>query len=192
MPIFEPMFRALNDAGARYVIVGGLAVVLHGHRRLTADLDLVIDLTPVEAAKTISALEGLGLRPQLPVKAADLAHASIRERWVRERGMLVFTLRDASGYRAVDLLTDTPIPFTDLWQRAVDVVLEDTMVRIVWPVGPRTGPTSKPWNPFSRSEAGREMVRCVHWMAWQIVRPMTGEISPMRERGGTSCASTSG
>ena len=130
MPIFEPMFRALNDAGARYVIVGGLAVVLHGHRRLTADLDLVIDLTPVEAAKTISALEGLGLRPQLPVKASDLAEASIRDRWVRERGMLVFTLRDASGYRAVDLLTDTPIPFPDLWQRAVEVVLEDTTVRI--------------------------------------------------------------
>ena len=155
-------------------------------------MDLVIDLTPLEAAKTISALEDLGLRPQLPVKAADLAHASIRERCVRERGMLVFTLRDASGYRAVDLLTDTPIPFADLWQRAVDVVLEDTTVRIGWPVGPRTGTTSKPWNPFSRSEAGRETVRCVHWMAWQIVRPMTGEISPMRERGGTSCASTSG
>ena len=130
MPIFEPMFRELNDAGARYVIVGGLAVVLHGHRRLTADLDLVIDLTPVEVQKTVAALEGLGLRPQLPVHAADLARASVRERWVRERGMLVFTLRDATGYRAVDLLTASPIPFAELWERAVEVVLEDTTVHV--------------------------------------------------------------
>ena len=40
---FEPVFRALNDAGVRYVIVGGFATVLHGHPRLTADIDLVLD-----------------------------------------------------------------------------------------------------------------------------------------------------
>jgi predicted nucleotidyltransferase len=42
--VFEPLFKALNDAGIRYVVVGGLAVVLHGHARLTADVDLVVDL----------------------------------------------------------------------------------------------------------------------------------------------------
>ena len=44
MPIFEPVFLALNEAGVRYVIVGGLAVVLHGYPRFTADLDIVLDL----------------------------------------------------------------------------------------------------------------------------------------------------
>ena len=37
MAVFEPIFQALNDAGARYVVVGGLAVVLQGHARLTVD-----------------------------------------------------------------------------------------------------------------------------------------------------------
>jgi len=44
MAVLEPLFLALNDAGIRCAVVDGEAVVLHGHARLTADLDLVIDL----------------------------------------------------------------------------------------------------------------------------------------------------
>lgn len=43
MPLFEPLFAALEEGDVRYVVVGGLATVLHGHARLTADVDLVID-----------------------------------------------------------------------------------------------------------------------------------------------------
>jgi hypothetical protein len=39
---FEQIFEALGQAGVRYVVVGGVAVVLHGHPRLTADRDLVV------------------------------------------------------------------------------------------------------------------------------------------------------
>lgn len=42
---FEPerLVAALNEAGVRYVIVGGLAVGAHGVIRATQDLDLVAD-----------------------------------------------------------------------------------------------------------------------------------------------------
>jgi Nucleotidyl transferase AbiEii toxin, Type IV TA system len=39
--------RALNRAGARYVLIGGFAVILHGFVRATKDIDLLID--PSEA-----------------------------------------------------------------------------------------------------------------------------------------------
>jgi hypothetical protein len=42
MSIYEPILARLHGQGARYVVVGGLAVVLHGHARLTVDLDLDI------------------------------------------------------------------------------------------------------------------------------------------------------
>jgi uncharacterized protein (DUF1330 family) len=38
----ESVLSALNAAGVRYLVVGGVAVVLHGHLRTTAALDLVI------------------------------------------------------------------------------------------------------------------------------------------------------
>ena len=35
----ETVLTALNAAHVRYLIAGGVAVVLHGHLRATADLD---------------------------------------------------------------------------------------------------------------------------------------------------------
>ncbi|OGR91725.1 MAG: hypothetical protein A2V88_09150 [Elusimicrobia bacterium RBG_16_66_12] len=51
MALFEPIFDALNRAGVRYVVVGGLATVLHGYARLTVGIDLIVDLAPDEARK---------------------------------------------------------------------------------------------------------------------------------------------
>lgn len=130
MAIFEPMFRALHDAGARYVVVGGVAVVLHGHVRLTTDLDLIIDLEPAEARKIVDVLVGLGLRPRAPVNPLDFADREIREGWVREKGMRVFTMVDVTGRREVDIFTETPIPFEELWSRSVEIELTSTKVRV--------------------------------------------------------------
>ena len=45
-------------------MVGGLATVLHGYARFTADADLVVDLAPTPAKHIIDALTGLGFVPR--------------------------------------------------------------------------------------------------------------------------------
>jgi hypothetical protein len=35
--------RALNECGARYLIIGGFAVIHHGYVRATEDIDLLLD-----------------------------------------------------------------------------------------------------------------------------------------------------
>jgi hypothetical protein len=89
--LFEPLFEALNQAGVRYVVVGGLATVLHGFARLTADVDLSVDLDPAEALKAIDTLLGLGLQPRVPVEARRFADPEVRRAWIEEEGMQVFT-----------------------------------------------------------------------------------------------------
>ena len=131
MPLFEPLFRALNATGARYVVVGGLATVLHGYARLTADVDLVVDLAPEPAGRLVDALVGLGLVPRAPVDAAGFADPEIRERWVRDKGMQVFSFVDrANPMRAVDLFVQYPIDFESLWSRAQVMTLESTTVPV--------------------------------------------------------------
>ena len=131
MAVYEPLFRALNDAGIRYIVVGGLAVVLHGHARLTVDVDLVIDLDEEQAKRTIDALVKLGLQPRVPVNPTDFANRSVREAWIRDRGMQVFSMFDPSNpMRVVDLFVDHPLPFEDLWARSAKFDLEDTTVRV--------------------------------------------------------------
>jgi hypothetical protein len=131
MALFEPLFKALNDAGARYVVVGGLAVVLHGHARLTVDVDLVVDLDEGQALRAIDALVRLGLRPRVPVNPRDFADRSVREEWIRDRGMQVFSMFDPSNpMRVVGLFVNHPVPFEELWSRSQEFELQDTIVRV--------------------------------------------------------------
>ena len=96
MSLFEPIFEALNRAQVRYVVVGGFATVLHGHARLTADIDLVIDLSPEEVRKALDILTGLGFRPRAPVAALAFADPATRYQWIHEKGMRVFSMWFAS------------------------------------------------------------------------------------------------
>jgi hypothetical protein len=75
MSLFEPIFAALENGAIRYVVVGGMATVLHGYARLTADVDIIVDQQPDEALKAIRALTALGFVPRAPVSAEDYANA---------------------------------------------------------------------------------------------------------------------
>lgn len=119
MSLFEPVFAGLNRHAVRYVVVGGVAVVLHGHPRLTGDLDLAIDLSPPAATAAVETFSELGLQPRLPVDAHEFADPTIRQRWVQERNLEVFSFHDpANPLLEVDLFARDPLPFEELWQRA--------------------------------------------------------------------------
>lgn len=126
----ESLFRDLNDRGGRYIVVGGLAVVLHGHLRATGDIDLVVDLARDQVDRTLAALQGAGFRPYVPVAATDFADPAKRTAWVREKGMMVFSLCPQSGVPIVDLFLESPMPFEELWGRSVVVNLRGEPVRI--------------------------------------------------------------
>jgi hypothetical protein len=129
--IIEPVFEALNEAGARYVVVGGLAIVLHGHARLTADIDLALDLSEAEALKAVRAMAGIGLVPRVPVELEDLASPEKRAEWRAQHGALVLSLWDPhNAMRAVDIFLENPVPFEELWARAELKALRHTFVRI--------------------------------------------------------------
>ncbi len=131
MALFEPIFEALNRRNVRYVVVGGVAVVLHGYARSTADLDLMVDLEPEEARKAIEALMTLGLRSRLPVNPMEFADPERRETWAREKSMVVFSLEDpANPMRQVDLFTTNPIDFAEIWDRAEWIAIGSDRVRV--------------------------------------------------------------
>lgn len=131
MSQFLPIFGLLNDAGVRYVVVGGIATILHGYVRATSDIDLIIDLHPEEAERAIRALMAQGFQPRAPVDALQFADPVQRDQWLKDKGMQVFSMTrpDHPGL-SVDLFARHPIPFEDLWSRAKFVQLGALSVRI--------------------------------------------------------------
>lgn len=129
--MFEELLSGLVKADVRFVVVGGLAVVIQGHARLTADIDLVVDLHPENIRRAVEFLTARGLRPLLPVNPLAFADAVQREQWVENRNLQVFSMRDEQNpLLTVDLFAREPAPFEDLWARADQVKLGGASVRI--------------------------------------------------------------
>jgi len=109
---YEEVFRELNKNKIKYVVAGGVAVVLHGVIRMTADVDLFVGLSEKNLLKFVEVLSGMGYRPKIPVKALDFVDASKREKWRKEKGMQVFSFFHLTrGYDLIDVFVYEPIKF---------------------------------------------------------------------------------
>jgi predicted nucleotidyltransferase len=108
----EAVIRALNTAGVRYLVAGGLAVVAHGYVRFTADLDLILDLEPENVHRALAALADLGYQPRAPVELSEFADPAARAAWIREKAMAVFSLYSPEhAATEVDLFAEVPLDF---------------------------------------------------------------------------------
>ena len=68
---------ALNAAGARYVLIGGFAVMAHGASRFTKDIDLLVDDRPENIARV---KQGLSVLADNAV--AEVADTDVRDHTV--------------------------------------------------------------------------------------------------------------
>jgi predicted nucleotidyltransferase len=120
--------KALNEAGVRYLVVGGIAVIAHGYTRLTKDVDLMIQLEEGNLVTALRALERLGYRPQLPVTLEEFADPRNREIWIAEKQMKVFKLfSDAHRETGIDVFVYDPIGFDEAYDRASSFTLSDNV-----------------------------------------------------------------
>lgn len=108
----ETIVKALNDAGVKYLIVGGLAVNVHGYERLTVDLDLVIGLESENIKRALNALLAIGYTMNVPVTPEQFAEPELRETWRKEKNMLVLRLwSDAHRRTPIDVFVFEPFDF---------------------------------------------------------------------------------
>ena len=112
---YGDVFDRLERDHVRYVVVSGVAVVLHGHVRPIADLDLVIDPAPDEAGRAMRALNALGFVPSVPLPLSLLS---------------VLRMFDQSQ-REVDVFVRYHIPFDELWASSERLRVGNGAARVV-------------------------------------------------------------
>jgi hypothetical protein len=116
----ETIVRALNGAEVRYLVVGGVAVNAYGYGRNTFDVDIVLSLDPENIARAFSVLKEVGYEPILPITAEQFMDRETRERWHREKGMIVLQLGgELHRDTPLDLFVREPFDFAKEYAAAV-------------------------------------------------------------------------
>ena len=130
--IYEEIFDALNKAKVRYLVVGGVAVTLHGVQRLTVDLDLAIALDEINVLRTVNVFHQLGFVPRMPVKAEDLAKKDKRKEWREKKNMLTFSFfREEREFETIDIIIDFPLDFEQCYARRIQLDRDNISIPLI-------------------------------------------------------------
>ena len=130
--------RALNAAGARYVLIGGFAVIAHGAGRFTRDIDLLVDDAPENVGRV---KQGLGV-------LADGAAAEVADTDVRE-----YVVVRVADEVTVDLMGRAcGLAYDDVIADAEDLDLGGVLVKVASPQTLiRTKNTRRPQDAIDRA-----------------------------------------
>jgi len=123
------LFAAFERHRIDYVLIGGLAVSLHGVERATMDIDISVATTPENLAALVALAKELDMRPTLPVAIDSLADLDQLRRWHTERNLEAFALQ-VPGLAGVtlDILLFPPVDFAAMLARAVTFDIQGTPV----------------------------------------------------------------
>lgn len=120
-PDFADLLVCLAEAEVDYMLIGGYAVMAHGHLRATQDLDVWVRATPDNAMRVMAAMEAFGLPPGL--STTDLT---------RIDGPPPTGFRFGRPPIAVDLITSVEgVEFDDAWPSCVLRSFDGLEVRVI-------------------------------------------------------------
>lgn len=106
------IFKELNAKKIKYIVVGGMAVNLHGVPRMTYDIDLILYLEDKNLKKFIGLMQKWGFKPKVPAKLMDFANKEKREDWIKNKNMKAFNLSNPDwAISEIDVVIDTPMDY---------------------------------------------------------------------------------
>ncbi|MDF0378131.1 DUF6036 family nucleotidyltransferase [Methylophilus sp. YYY-1] len=125
------LFAALQKFDVDYLLIGGLAVSLHGVERATMDVDITVAMQPENLEGMLQCAKALQLTPVAPVPLESLTNLALLRQWHTEKNMLAFALRtpDLAGV-TIDILLFPPLDFNQMHTRAVQFNLGDVSVEV--------------------------------------------------------------
>jgi hypothetical protein len=116
---FRDLFAALNDAGARYLVVGAHAVAFYAEPRFTKDLDVWVEASPMNAPRVVAALQAFGA-PMSGVTDADFTRPEI-------------TLQIGVAPNRIDVTTQIDgVAFESAWPNRTESTFGD---QLIWLIG---------------------------------------------------------
>ena len=125
------LFRALDQAQVRYLLIGGLAMNIYGVERATMDVDLMLAMDDENLQAFLQVARKLELQPVMPVPLEGIADPLQLKRWAEEKHMVAFALRPPEpSAPTLDILIQPKIDFSLAWQRRMEKALGGDRIQL--------------------------------------------------------------
>jgi len=132
MNIFEKIFREFNNAKVKYLVVGGVAVNLHGYVRFTGDLDILLLLEEKNLEKVDKIMQKLGYSERLPVSIMSLKDEAQVRTWLKEKNMLAFSfMPPRDNPLQIDIIIEESMDFKKVASDRVIKKIDDVSIPVV-------------------------------------------------------------
>jgi hypothetical protein len=124
---FDPvrMLAALQEAGVRFILVGGMAAILHGDVGVTIDIDVVPESEPENLDRLASALRALGARIRASGEPEGLAFDCSGVFFRNLAPDSIFNLTTRAGDLDLTFRPSGTEGYADLRRDAVEIEAED-------------------------------------------------------------------
>ncbi len=131
MIIYEEIFKDFQKQKVKYLLVGGIALNLHGSVRNTADLDILVEMSDDNLRKIVSILNKHGYRVKQPVDPMGIADGKTRKEWIEHKNMKAFNFFRDQELKEVDLIIDSPVSYEDAKEKASYIKIGDLSLPLI-------------------------------------------------------------
>jgi hypothetical protein len=132
------IFQQLNTAGIEYIVVGGVAMNLHGLPRFTGDIDILLALDSSNIEKMSILMKEMGYEKRLPVTLEELGDEKHAVQLIKEKNLIAFTFNNPEQPQAsIDIVVGESLRFenykkhcvfVDTWGLQIPVVSIDDLI----------------------------------------------------------------
>ncbi len=132
MNIFEQVFRALNKERIQYIVVGGVAVNLHGYARFTGDLDLLVLLDEKNLIKMDKVMKILGYTERLPVSILELKDEKQVKKWLIDKNLKSFSFTPPKNNPLqIDIVIEESLKFDSVKKKKITKRINNVSIPVI-------------------------------------------------------------
>ena len=131
MILYGEILKEFQVRKVKYVIVGGIAVNLHGWLRSTADMDILVEMSNENLKKVVGILRKKGYRVKQPVDPMGLADKRIRYDWIHNKHMKAFNFYKDVELKEVDIIIESPVSYEEAKRSAMRLKIGKQIVPVI-------------------------------------------------------------
>jgi glutaredoxin len=128
---YEEIFLEFQKQKVKYIIVGGIAINLHGFLRSTADMDILVDMTDENLGKIVRILKKQGYHVKQPVDPMGIADEETRHDWIHNKNMKAFNFYKENEYKEVDIIIESPVSYQEAKKNVLQLKIDSMKIPVI-------------------------------------------------------------